>query len=219
MLTRTGAATWFACTVTLLLRAPHATSTLADAGSPSFPVALLETGLLAIAAWAVLALGLCALGGSAGSVASRLVPAALRGLLVVGVGVSLTATAAHAEPDRHERGAPLTVLDGLVLPERPVGGTTSAPLPSGHAPSRPAPDVMPAGGVGGAEAGGGRPTVRVAPGDTLWSIAERHLAADASTSDVARAALQWHEANRDVIGEDPDLVQPGQRLVTPRSVR
>ena len=57
--------------------------------------------------------------------------------------------------------------------------------------------------------------VVVRRGDTLWAIAARHLGADASAADVAREWPRWHAANRAVIGDDPDLVRPGMRLVPP----
>ena len=58
--------------------------------------------------------------------------------------------------------------------------------------------------------------VVVRRGDTLWGIAARHLGAGATTAEVARAWPEWHRANRAVIGADPDLLLPGQRLVPPR---
>ena len=58
--------------------------------------------------------------------------------------------------------------------------------------------------------------VVVRRGDTLWEIAARHLGADATPAEVARAWPEWHRANRTVIGADPDLLLPGQRLVPPR---
>ena len=59
-------------------------------------------------------------------------------------------------------------------------------------------------------------TVTVRRGDTLWSIAERHLGAAATDAEVARAWPRWHLANREVIGDDPDLIHPGTQLVPPR---
>ena len=72
---------------------------------------------------------------------------------------------------------------------------------------------------------GGRPPapvehVVVQPGDTLWSIAATALArADRPTTApaVARAWPTWWAANREVIGDDPDLILPGTSLVAPGS--
>ena len=52
-------------------------------------------------------------------------------------------------------------------------------------------------------------------GDTLWSIVASRLGPDASDAEVAAAWPAWHEANRAVIGDDPDLLVPGQLLRAP----
>ena len=57
--------------------------------------------------------------------------------------------------------------------------------------------------------------VPVRAGDTLWSIAARHLGTDARADDIARAWPLWWEANRNVIGNDPDFILPGQVLRAP----
>lgn len=57
--------------------------------------------------------------------------------------------------------------------------------------------------------------VVVRPGDTLWDIARRHLPAGATDAQVARAWPRWYAANRTVIGPDPDVIRPGQRLRAP----
>jgi nucleoid-associated protein YgaU len=55
----------------------------------------------------------------------------------------------------------------------------------------------------------------VRPGDCLWLIAARRLGPGASAADVAREWPRWYAANRQVIGADPDVIQPGQRLDAP----
>lgn len=57
--------------------------------------------------------------------------------------------------------------------------------------------------------------VVVRRGDTLWDIAARHLGPTATVEETAAAWPRWYEANRTVIGPDPDLILPGQRLVPP----
>lgn len=57
--------------------------------------------------------------------------------------------------------------------------------------------------------------VVVAPGDSLWSIAQRHLRPGSSTAEVAAAWPGWYAANQRVIGSDPDLLQVGVALVAP----
>ena len=63
---------------------------------------------------------------------------------------------------------------------------------------------------------GGDDAVVVRAGDTLWALAERALPAGA---DDGAVTARWHliyDLNRDRIGADPDLIQPGQRLRLPR---
>jgi resuscitation-promoting factor RpfA len=74
--------------------------------------------------------------------------------------------------------------------------------------------------VGGRAGGGtaGAPesrAVTVHRGDSLWAIAARELGRDATDAVVAAAWPRWWAANRDVIGDDPDLLYPGQRLAAP----
>jgi hypothetical protein len=52
-------------------------------------------------------------------------------------------------------------------------------------------------------------------GDALWDIAARRLGPDATQADVAREWPRWYAANRTVIGADPNLIRPGERLQPP----
>lgn len=61
-------------------------------------------------------------------------------------------------------------------------------------------------------------TVTVAPGDTLWAIAARHLPAGADDAQIAAAWPAWYAANAAAIGSDPDMVHPGQLLTVPAGV-
>ena len=81
-------------------------------------------------------------------------------------------------------------VDGLRLPDRPMvdGAAEPAAKPS---------------------------TVVVQSGDTLWAIARGRLGPDADVATTAREVDRWHDANREVIGGDPDLIHPGQRLDPP----
>jgi hypothetical protein len=62
-------------------------------------------------------------------------------------------------------------------------------------------------------------SVIVKPGDTLWAIAARSLPPGASDADIARACTRWYASNRDVIGDDPDLIHPLQHLTPPTKDR
>lgn len=55
----------------------------------------------------------------------------------------------------------------------------------------------------------------VKSGDTLWTIAARHLGPEASDVDIALEWPRWFESNRAVIGSDPDAILPGQILKAP----
>jgi resuscitation-promoting factor RpfA len=57
--------------------------------------------------------------------------------------------------------------------------------------------------------------ITVTAGDTLWDIAGVKLGPDASTADIAAEWPRWFVANRQVIGDDPDLIHPGERLLPP----
>lgn len=56
-------------------------------------------------------------------------------------------------------------------------------------------------------------------GDTLWSIAATHLGPHADAQTIAAEWPRWYAANRHVIGDDPDLVHVGTRLLTPDHAR
>jgi nucleoid-associated protein YgaU len=62
-------------------------------------------------------------------------------------------------------------------------------------------------------------TVVVRRGDTLWAVARARLGFRADVVSTAREVRRWHHANRDVIGRDPDLIHPGQRLDAPSKDR
>jgi nucleoid-associated protein YgaU len=57
--------------------------------------------------------------------------------------------------------------------------------------------------------------VVVKGGDTLWSIAARHLGSTAGGAAIAEEWPRWYAANRAVIGDDPDLILPGTILRPP----
>lgn len=67
------------------------------------------------------------------------------------------------------------------------------------------------------------PLVVVEPGDTLWAISAERLADGGrsgtgnvpSDAEIADSVTQWHNANRDVLGSDPDLIRPGTVLHLP----
>jgi nucleoid-associated protein YgaU len=57
--------------------------------------------------------------------------------------------------------------------------------------------------------------VTVRRGDSLWSLAARHLGPGASDREIALTWPQWYAANAELIGPDPNLIRPGQQLRIP----
>ncbi|MCO1339190.1 hypothetical protein BJH93_09840 [Kocuria polaris] len=55
----------------------------------------------------------------------------------------------------------------------------------------------------------------VAAGDTLWSIAATALGPEATSAEIAAEWPRWYDANRDVIGPDPDHLTVGSVLTPP----
>lgn len=185
--------------------------TLAAATSPHAGLDALLAGAAAVAAWLVVArlaaagaaTALAALPGAAGRcaavAAAALTPALLRGVLRLALGAAVAGSPALAAPASWadpSGGDGLPVLDRVAAVETPGGST-------GDRAAAP-PDSAP-----------GPVTVVVRPGDCLWRIAARALPAGHTAADVARSWPRWYAANRAVIGPDPDLIRPGQRLQAP----
>jgi LysM domain len=58
----------------------------------------------------------------------------------------------------------------------------------------------------------------VVRGDSLWAIARSHLADNGAVSSGSAVSTLWRmifEVNRSVIGDDPNLILPGQVLTIP----
>lgn len=173
-------------------------------------VDLASVALLACAVWAWVVLTATVVEGWRGVRPLRRrpwhAPAGVRRALLAACGVALTTTVAapalatdhepghhhHHHHHRYKRhGAAL--LDGLPLPERTVVPTGS---PVRRVPVR---------------------TVVVRPGDCLWSIAARDLGAGASDAAVDARWRAIYAANHALVGPDPGLVEPGQRLRLPET--
>ncbi len=200
------------------------------------------TGVVACAALAVLAvlaLGVLlellaqvpgVVGAAARRVGTRVTPRLVRRAVGAALGVAVVAAVAP--------GAAAASPPVVVLAPAPPPDPTFAPLPDpGWAPPGTSSATRGAGWVPSAPVVRAQPDVRVlspaprlgptrdAPlgvvvrrGDSLWGIAARHLGPDASDAEIARAWPAWFEANRRVVGDDPDLLRPGQRLQAPDAV-
>lgn len=58
-------------------------------------------------------------------------------------------------------------------------------------------------------------TVAVAEGDSLWSISEDQLGEGATPAEILSYVDELYRANRDAVGDDPNLIFPGQALTLP----
>ena len=102
-------------------------------------------------------------------------------------------SAVPADPGKVRTSGP----DQVAVPDRPTSGaaTRYTDLKTGQR-------VQPASYV-------------VQPGESLWSIAAAELGPAATDEAVATRWPQWYAANRQLIGPDPDPIQPGQVLRIP----
>jgi hypothetical protein len=172
-------------------------------------------GALALAAgWLCAGLTVCAVGEAVPGadrlvrrISRRMTPAVCRRVVAACCGAATVAGPAVAvpaaglesgQPDRRPAGCLARVcgppLGVLPLPDRPMPGVLL--------PDRSARRSLP-------------PTVRVRPGDTLWSITAERLPRAAPDADIAAAWPRWHHTNRARIGPDPHLIHPGTRLRPP----
>ncbi|HEY3557334.1 MAG TPA: LysM peptidoglycan-binding domain-containing protein [Kribbella sp.] len=104
-------------------------------------------------------------------------------------GSGRTSSGKPADPEQQSTGRPR-----MGVPDRPTDGA-----PTRYTDLRPTVPV----------------SVVVREGDSLWSIAARELGPTASNAAIEARWHDWYAANRHVIGNDPDLILPGQVLRTP----
>lgn len=202
MLTRRHLLTRSRCVLVLLVATSGTAALLralvADVGSPVVTVdqalvRLCVVSLAAAAFWGWLATVSVVLEAWSGRPAHRTVAAPLRRWVLVCCGVALTApvgAASGAEPQPPP--TPMPELAGLPFPDRAVGPAHARPATSP-----------------------GPRTVVVRAGDCLWHLAAEDLPDGATEADVTARWLAIHRLNAGVIGPDPDVIEPGQRLVLP----
>jgi hypothetical protein len=133
------------------------------------------------------------------ALARRITPMLVRRLVATATGVSLVITpaAAVATPT-----APASAVSAPVIASAGEAAATPSP-PAGTTPGPPL-DPEPAAG-----------TVLVQPGDSLWRLTAQRLGPTASDRQIAVDWPYWYRANRQVIGRDPNLLRPGERLTVP----
>lgn len=158
--------------------------------------------------------------GAGGSVGS---PEALRGLPMP----DRAAAPRTGEPDAQTVGpsqalgspaAPPPTLTPSAPPASTPTTATSAPTPPPTTePTASSPSALSRGSGAPASTSPPERRVVVSAGDTLWSLARADLPASLRSSHTAIGA-HWralHRLNLAVLGPDPDLIVPGQRLTLP----
>jgi nucleoid-associated protein YgaU len=214
----------------LLLAAPspsRAWAGLRDVAAATDPTGPLVC-LLALSAWVLagwlLLIGLLTLAGRLPGVAGRcsaacsrrVAPAAVRRAVEVALGLTVAVGVLGASPaSASVQGPP-----AAAPPAAAVSLDWSAPAPATDLDwPAPSPVLEPA----SEPASAADMTVVVRPGDTLWGLAEQSLraAGDAGPTDaeIAQAWPAWWAANRDAVGDDPDLLRPGTSLAPPDADR
>lgn len=189
------------------------------AGADGFLLALATAaGWLALA-WTALGSGLVALAsapgllGHLGARLSRLlIPVTMRRFLAIAVGLAVLGGTAVADARPDARTSMVSLDWPGPVQELGVPDWPPAPDPS-PIPTPPLPDPAPAPTPDPAPVA----EYLVLPGDCLWDIAERGLAAAGAPIDVATvhaAVVAWWQANADQI-TDPDVIYPGQVLTAP----
>jgi LysM repeat protein len=121
--------------------------------------------------------------------------------------------AVGTSPARPSASPPTSSVGAAAPPAATPAPTTTAhpaaPGPAHAVPARPTPPAAPA-------AVASTPLViTVQAGDSLWTIAARQLPAGAADLTVDATWRSWYATNRAVIGPDPDVILPGQRLRAP----
>lgn len=178
----------------------------------------------------------------AAHVTRRMSPAFMQRLVVAALSFQLlSGTAAHAAgsaPGPHwsptagqetsapaEPGVPAAMQDATIpVPGKPDAGRPAPPstIQPGWQPS--APPVEPgllAGPPVRSEAALHQETARhgspvpVLAGDSLWGIVADHMGPGASDVDIALEWPRWYEANKALLGPNPDVLLPGQVLLPP----
>jgi hypothetical protein len=156
-----------------------------------------EVAICGCAAWLWLATVVVAVDAARGHQPTTCgVPRVWRRLVLGACGVALAG--GLAAPAHAGDGSGASRVDGLPLPDR---ATTTTHVSRVFARAA------------------RREIVVVRPGDTLWDLARKQLPPEADDATVAARVREIHRANRAVIGADPDLIRPQQRLRMPTTTR
>lgn len=188
MLSRSGSIALGIAAMTLAVAVPDISTTAREVTNPDLPTALtalLKLALAALAAWVVICTTLGSTRGLPSVIARTLVPAAFFTMAAIG-----PAAAGSSWP-----------VDGLRLPERTSTAEPSGKNHGSHGKNQRAQPTQRT-----------TATIIVKPGDSLWNIARTQLPDGVSQRQIAGLTEQLHELNRGTIGNDADLLKPGQPL-------
>jgi hypothetical protein len=196
-------------------------------------VAASAAGALGILFWVVLGLALSVVAALPGPVGindrfvDAVAPAAIRRCAAILLGVSVVTGGVPMAAMAHESVAVATADAPAAPAPAPAPAPDWVPSVPEAGPAAPAPDWVPTPVRAlpsvtlttprHSATDGEVREVTVRRGDTLWDIAAAHLSADATDAEIADEWQRWFQANRSVIGPDPDLILPGQVLRVPDS--
>lgn len=190
--------------------------------------------------WVGLAVALSALsalpgasGQACSQLAARIAPAAIRKVVAFILGTALTAALLPGtalartgqEAPRHPAVASAQYAVGAlgnaadVAPDASFRFVSDTIRTIHDADAAPAPSWSPEMRASSANSAGGVVDVVVHRGDSLWSIAARHLGPAATTVEIDAEWHRWYAANRQVIGRDANVIAPGQVLSPPASAQ
>lgn len=193
-----------------------ATTGAALDGDPTVPpfdqllVSACEGALVLCSGWLWLVTSLVVRDAARGRESRRRgVPDRVRRVVLAACGAALGGLLvhpAHAEtpPVAADQPGP-SVLHGLPLPDRATtaGHVSRLVLRKARAHTATTGNLAPA------------RAVDVGPGDTLWALARDSLPTGSSDAEIDRRWRSVYAHNRGVVGPDPDLIHPGQRLRLP----
>jgi LysM domain len=175
----------------------------------------------------------------AASAAGKFAPAFMRRLALAAVGLQLltaplaaASTLTSTHPAQPAPGAAASAL-APAAPWTPTADPAPPAVPAGEPPAvppgssaaahpqwRPLNPVVEPGPLAGRplrlqQPAGWGTEVTVRAGDSLWSLSAARLGPFASDVDIALDWPRLYQANRDVIGANPNLLRPGQILKIP----
>lgn len=174
-----------------------------------------------------------ALGQAFSALSDRLAPSAARKVVAFVLGTTLTAALVPGTAvarSGHDASRPSVVVAaqmafGRLADAAPdasfrlvndavaaADSADAAPSPSWSQEGRASTENRATSGARGATPASG---VAVKPGDTLWSIAAHRLGPAASSTEIDAEWHRWFAANRAVIGDDANVIEPGQLLSRP----